>query len=173
MVVRAAEYQLIVGHLYKLSADNILWRCVMEHERTIILGEAYEGIVGGHYAGKATTEKVLCVELWWPAVHKDSKEYCQNCDVCQRVGKPSRRENMPLRPQVTLQVFDKWEVDFVGQINRPTIISGARYIIIVTKYLTRWAEAALVKVFNTNTAMHFLFEHVVTRFGCPRILMSD
>jgi hypothetical protein len=29
--------------------------CVMEHEHTIILVEAYEGIAGRNYAGKATT----------------------------------------------------------------------------------------------------------------------
>jgi hypothetical protein len=32
MVVRAADYQLIAGHLYKLGEDIILIRCVMEHE---------------------------------------------------------------------------------------------------------------------------------------------
>jgi hypothetical protein len=37
LVVRATNYQLIVGHLYKLGADNIIKRCVMEHERPIIL----------------------------------------------------------------------------------------------------------------------------------------
>ena len=26
---------------------------------------------------------------------------------------------------------------------------------------------------NAEISTHFLFEHVVTRFGCPRILMSD
>jgi hypothetical protein len=42
LVVRAADYQLIVGHLYKLGAYNNLRRCVMEHERLIILAEAHE-----------------------------------------------------------------------------------------------------------------------------------
>jgi hypothetical protein len=37
LVVLVSYYQLIVGNLYKLGADKILRRCVMEHERTIIL----------------------------------------------------------------------------------------------------------------------------------------
>jgi hypothetical protein len=62
LVVRASYYQLIVGHLYKLGADKILRRCVMEHERPIILAEVHEGIAGGHYAGKATMCRRYCVQ---------------------------------------------------------------------------------------------------------------
>jgi transposase InsO family protein len=43
----------------------------------------------------------------------------------------------------------------------------------VTEYLTRWVEATLVKDCSVETEAHFLFEQVITRFGCPRILMSD
>jgi hypothetical protein len=32
LVVRVANYQLIAGHLYKPGSNNILRRCVMEHE---------------------------------------------------------------------------------------------------------------------------------------------
>jgi hypothetical protein len=64
------------------------------------------------------------------------------------VGKPSRRDEMSLMPQVNLQVFDKWVVDFIGPINPPVRRSRARYIITLTKYLTRWEKLALVKDCN-------------------------
>jgi hypothetical protein len=53
LVVKASNYQLIAGSLYKLGADEILRHCVVEHERPIILAEMHDRIMRGHYAGKA------------------------------------------------------------------------------------------------------------------------
>ena len=47
------------------------------------------------------------------------------------------------------------------------------YIITVTDYLTRWVEATPIKYCTDVTVAKFLFENVVTRFGCPKILLSD
>ena len=50
---------------------------------------------------------------------------------------------------------------------------GVCYIITAIDYLTRWVEAQPVKDCTTATAANFLFENVLKRFGCPKILMCD
>jgi len=94
--------------------------------------------------GKATAQKVLQAGLWWATHLKDAKVYATSCDVCQRVGKPSRRDEFPLQPVRAIQAFEKWAVDFIGPINPTTKHSKARYIITATNYLTRWVEVVVV-----------------------------
>ena len=70
-------------------------------------------------------------------------------------------------------MLDKWVVYFVGLINPLGKNTKAHYIIIETNCLTRWVEEIPVKHCTTTTMEKFLFENVVTRFGCPKILLSD
>jgi hypothetical protein len=119
LVLHVVDFSLIVEQLYKMGPNKILRRCVMEAERPLILVEAHEGITGGHYIGKSTTQKVLRAILWWHTLHRDVKDYYRACNVFQRVGKPSRRDEMSLAPHLNLQAFEKWAIDFVGTINPP------------------------------------------------------
>ena len=135
--------------------------------------EAHAGIARGHYGRCDTTRKVLHAGLWWPTLHNDATGYARSYDVCQRIGKPLWQDEMPLVPEVTLKPFDKWVVDFVGPIHPPRKRTGAHYIIAVMDYLMRWTEAALVVDCTAAMAGRFLFENIVTQFGCSRILMSD
>ena len=89
LVVKATNFTLIAGQLYKLGPDEVLRRCIMPHEKEAIIREAHSGTVGGHFAGKLTVQKILTAGLWWPALHKDTKEFCRCCDIFHRVGKSS------------------------------------------------------------------------------------
>ena len=48
-----------------------------------------------------------------------------------------------------------------------------KYIVAATDYVTKWVEAkALTDNTATKTA-NFLYEHVITRYGCPLEIVSD
>jgi hypothetical protein len=80
---------------------------------------------------------------------------------------------MSLALQMTLQAFEKWAIDLLGPINPPGKSTGERYIITVIKYLTRWAEAREFKDCSTVTSAKFIFDDIITRFGFPKVIMSD
>jgi transposase InsO family protein len=47
------------------------------------------------------------------------------------------------------------------------------YIVVITEYLTKWVEGKVVK---TDTAAHvatFMYENIISRFCCPKILVND
>jgi hypothetical protein len=145
---------------------------VLENERPMIFTEAHDDIAEENYVKKTTTKNILCTGLLWPTLHKYAKEYWQSCDVCQRVGNPTSRDEIPLHPHVILQVFNKWAKDFWGPINPQERILGVRYIITVMKYLKIWVETTPVLDCTLENVVEFLFENVLTRFGCPCILIS-
>lgn len=145
----------------------------MDHEREDILWECHYGVAGGHISAKPTTENILQAGLWWPTVHKDIKAFVKKCDVCKITGCPSHRDKLPLQPIREMQPSEKWVIYFIGPVALVTRHSQARYIITATNYLTRWVKEELVKDCTTDTVAKFIFEIIITRFGCPRSLTSD
>eukprot|EP00253_Pinus_taeda_P002703 PITA_02703 len=65
---------------------------------------------------------------------------------------------MPLKPQVLIEPFEQWALDFVGPINPPS--NGKRYILVCTDYVTKWTEAKAVSRATKDTVVTFLFEEI-------------
>jgi transposase InsO family protein len=80
---------------------------------------------------------------------------------------------MPLAPHMTLKSFEKWAIDFVGPINPPGKHTEERCIIIAIEYLNRWVETRAVKDRSVAIDACFIFDDIITKFGCPKVLMSD
>ena len=62
------------------------------------MAEAHARVAGGHYGGRATASKVLHIGFWWITLNNDTVDYARSWDVCQRIEKPSRRDEIPLVP---------------------------------------------------------------------------
>ena len=97
-----------------MGTYEILRHYFLEHERPMVLNEAYGGVKGDHYAGKETMCKLLQEGLWWPTMHAHASDYCHRCDICQIFGKPSRQDDMS---QVTLEEFDNGWLNLYVPLN--------------------------------------------------------
>jgi hypothetical protein len=125
----------------------------------------------GTFADKRTTYKILHSSYYWTTIFKDAKKYVDSYDDCQRMGKPTTVDEMPLQAQVVIEPFDKWALDFVGTIN--PMSRRNKYILVCTNYVTKWVEDKYLYYANEQSIVDFLFEEIFTFFGVPREIVID
>nr|GEU84045.1 DNA-directed DNA polymerase [Tanacetum cinerariifolium] len=73
----------------------IIRRCVHGQEAFEILKACHEGPSGGHHGANLTAKKVFDAGFFWPSIYRDAHEMIKSCDICQRKGKISQRDEMP------------------------------------------------------------------------------
>ena len=78
---------------------------------------------------------------------------------------------MPIDPQILIEPFYKWELDFIGTIN-PTL-KKKKYILVCTVYVTKWVEAKAVQSATKQVVVDFHHEDIFTRFEVPREILTD
>ena len=156
--------------MFKIGADNLLRRCVTKEESRSILWHCHNSPREGHYSGDKTVEKVLESGFFWPSIFKDLHEHVTQCDQCQRIGSMSRRNEMPLQNIIEVEVFDYWGIDFVGPL--PSSYGNA-YILVVIDYVSKWVEAVATPKNDAKIVVKFLKKNIFSRFGVPRVLISD
>lgn len=171
LVQWAKDYTVLDGKLFKTGPDRVLRLCVWGDEIPKLLFESHDSICGGHFDAGATSRKIMRAGYFWPSMTRDVREYCKQCPVCQKHSPVPHKIGLQC-PIFPVGPFIKWGLDCVGPIN-PVTLHGNSYMLVATDYCTKWVEAvALPSLSGENTA-HFLYEHIITRFGCPQELVSD
>nr|GFA24631.1 reverse transcriptase domain-containing protein [Tanacetum cinerariifolium] len=82
-------------HLFKICADQIIRRCVSGQEAVDIPKACHSRPTRGHHGPNYTARKVFDSGFYWPTIYRDAQNLVKNCDVCQRQGKISQRDEMP------------------------------------------------------------------------------
>ncbi|GJT80287.1 reverse transcriptase domain-containing protein [Tanacetum coccineum] len=81
--VKALNYRIIDGILYKRSFLTPWLRCIgPKHARSVII-EIHEGSCGLHTGPRSIVAKVTTLGYYWPSMHIDAAEIIQSCDACQ------------------------------------------------------------------------------------------
>ena len=156
--------------LFHVGADQIIRRWVPEEEHEHILAMCHSSLCGGHFASRKTGAKVLQSSFYWPTLLKDAIKYCKECLKCQSALKISKRDEMPLQTILEVEMFDLWEIDFMGPFP-PS--EGKEYILVVVDYVSKWVEAIPTRTNDHQVVHKFIVNNIFSRFGCPRAIISD
>ena len=54
----------------------------------------------------------------------------------------------------------------------PASAGGSHHIIVVVDYFMKWAEAMPIVKYDGETAAHFVFNQIITRFRIPKELVQ-
>nr|GEU95009.1 DNA-directed DNA polymerase [Tanacetum cinerariifolium] len=82
-------------YLFRICADQIIRRCVHGQEAFEILKACHEGPTGGYHGANLTAKKVFDAGFFWSSIYRDAHEMIKTCDICQRQGKISQKDEMP------------------------------------------------------------------------------
>ena len=94
------------------------------------------------------------------------------CDKCQRAVGKLCNAPLPLNPVLLERPFAKWALDFVILIS-PTSSGHHAYILTITDYFMKWAEASPLIKDNSKNFISVLTEDIFTRFRVPTELIAD
>nr|GEX92062.1 reverse transcriptase domain-containing protein [Tanacetum cinerariifolium] len=86
--------------LFKICANQVIWRCVHGQEVIDILKACHNRPTEGHL--NYTAKKVFDSSFYWTTIYCDAHDLVKSCDACQRQGKFSQRDEMP---QNSIQVI--------------------------------------------------------------------
>ncbi|GJV17887.1 reverse transcriptase domain-containing protein [Tanacetum coccineum] len=92
--------------LFKNCADQVIRRCVSGQEALDILKACHSGPTGGHYGANYTARKIFDSGFYWPTIYKDAHDFVTRCDICQRQGKITQRDEMTQNSSNVCEIFD-------------------------------------------------------------------
>jgi hypothetical protein len=66
-----------------------------------------------------------------------------------------------------------WGLDFIGPIKPTRRLTRNKYILVATNYATKWVKAKAHRINIAKVTPIFLYEYILTRFGCSLPIVID
>lgn len=164
-------YKLVAGLICHESATG-LKLYVPVAVRPLILEEAHDSTLGGHY-GAARTQELVERSYAWPSLAKDVQQYCQACEICQR-DKPSNQRTPGLLSPLPIPHRPWLEVALDFMVELPVAEGGYNALMVVCCRFSKMIH--LIKTTTTVTApevARLFFDNVVRLHGIPITITSD
>ena len=166
---RSLRFRVAGRHLMyqERSQPSCRAKCILDKEVPEILKWAHDA--HGHFAHALTLHK-LQGQFYWPTRTRDVEQWCQTCDVCQRMG--PKRKSGSIKPIIQFQPWSMIGMDFLGPIN-PAGENGEKYILVVADYFSKMIFIKAYISADAAAVMDFWVNHIAPIFGWPCVMYTD
>ena len=154
------------------SEGSIIQVALPKVLRLDVLKSYHDSIAGGGHLGVQKTFESVRQKFYWPHMYQDVQDYVLSCDICQKVKVDRRQPRVPMTNMPITDTFDSWHIDFLGPLPRTKENSYAHILLVVDRY-SRWCEAFPMKDQDAKSVAKVLFNEIFSRYGAPRVLVSD
>ncbi|GJX48115.1 reverse transcriptase domain-containing protein [Tanacetum coccineum] len=112
--IKARQYAMINGVLYKKSFLEPWLRCVGPVQAEYVVKEKREGSCSMHSGPRSVVAKAITSGYYRPAMHKDARNIIRTCNDCQTHRLVPRNPQQKLTPITSPWPFYKWGIDISG-----------------------------------------------------------
>lgn len=166
-----STYKVIAGLICERTQLGVRLY-VPEAVRPLVLQEAHDNHLGGHFSAPKTQEK-LERTFTWPLLSTEVRAYCRSCEICQRdkstnLSPAGFLAPLPIPPRPWVDV----SMDFM--VDLPRTESGHNALLVVCCRLTKMVH--LIKTTTQVTApevAQLFFDNIVRLHGIPVTIVSD
>ncbi|GAA0184389.1 hypothetical protein LIER_31677 [Lithospermum erythrorhizon] len=123
------------------------------------------------YWGRSLALKITRIGYFWPTLVKDAMDFVKKYDICHRIGSVQHQPSTSMTPILNHIPFPMWGIALMGKL--PKAKGILKYVVVAVDYFSKWVEAAPLKKTCSDSIVRFLWKNIITRFGVPRILVSD
>ncbi|GJR72983.1 reverse transcriptase domain-containing protein [Tanacetum coccineum] len=168
--IKAPQYKLIRGSIYKKSFYTPWLRCIALPKTNDVIKEIHEGSCGFNTEPRSMVVRITKQGYYWPSMHRDVARIIQDCEKCKEQSAVRKRAEIGAIATRNAWPFSHWGVSILGPL--PTAPGGLKFLAIAIEHSTKWIEAKPLTTINARHIERFVWEYVVCRFGVPQIISS-
>lgn len=153
------------------GVDDRVKVLVPEALRVTLMYHFHDDASAGHQGVNKTWKRIKSSWFYWPRMRKEVGTYVLSCLSCLK-NKPRGQKKQGLLTQFPAgKRLERVGMDLIGPL--PRTDGGARYILTVTDYFTRWCEGYPIPDKTAETVALTFMGQFVARYGCPEVILSD
>nr|GEU43739.1 reverse transcriptase domain-containing protein [Tanacetum cinerariifolium] len=141
--LKARQYELMEGVLYKRSFLTPWLRCVGPLQAEYVMREIHEGSCSMHAGPRSVVAKAIRLGYFWSTMHKDARDMIRKCSDCQ-IHRPFSEGSKKVK-----------------------------FLIVTMDYFTKWIEVKTVATITGGQVKKFVWDNIVCRFGISGEIISN